>query len=190
MFSPSSAIKETQASSLRVSRRRQREDSDSLRHQPLRKRSKLSENTFVPPRHASSPPDSSTTSTATTAFTSTYTSTTTSASASASAGLHVNGNSLVTRNGSADWTLGSRSASRLKDIPVRDKKQQQQQQQEQPYQDQYPQQQQQQQHHHHHHHHHQNPHGFASKRVLKADGSTILVSMVGLKLLEDILGLC
>lgn len=146
MFSPGSAIKETQASSLRVSRRRQREDSDNIRHQPLRKRSKLSENTFVPHRHAS--PYSPTSSTSTT---------------TSAADPYVNGISTVKRNGSADWTLGSCSASRLKDIPVHEKKQQQQQQQQQ---------------HHHHQYQQQHPPGFAPKRVLKADGSTILVSGV------------
>ena len=152
MFSPGSAIKETQASSLRVSRRRQREDSDSLRHQPLRKRSKLSENTFVPYRHAS--PYSPTSSTSTT---------------TSAADPHVNGISNIKRNGSADWTLGSRSASRLKDTPVHEKKQQQQQ--------------------HQHQHQQQHQHGFASKRVLKADGSTILVSG-GMKLSLALRQLC
>lgn len=49
MFSPDTSFQGVQSASSRNPRRRQRNDSDSIRQQPQRKRSKLSDDIFLPP---------------------------------------------------------------------------------------------------------------------------------------------
>lgn len=52
MFSPDSTLNSLHGSVSRNPRRRQRKDSDSVRQQPHRKRSKLSDDTFLSPSGA------------------------------------------------------------------------------------------------------------------------------------------